>query len=306
MTFGVDDIGDLTGKVFVVTGANSGLGLVTTRRLAARHGHVVMACRSLDKANRARDEVLRQEPLASVEVMPLDLASLDSIARFEEAFAHERIDGLCNNAGVMAIPRRETADGFEMQLGTNHLGHFALTARLWPRLVETAGARVVNVSSLMHRVGRMHFDDLMGERRYDKWAAYGQSKLSNLLFTFELRRRAEAAGAPVIVAAAHPGYAATNLQQVGPEMSGNPFMKRLMAVANRLVAQDAEGGALPQLRALVGDGVVSGDYFGPSRFEIVGPPKRVSCSRRARDEDAARRLWEASLELTGVDYPGLD
>lgn len=306
MTFRVDDIDDLAGKVFVVTGANSGLGLVTSRELAAHHAHVVMACRNPDKAERAREEVLRREPQASVEIMILDLASLDSIAQFAEDFSHERLDGLCNNAGVMAIPRRETADGFEMQLGTNHLGHFALTARLWPRLVATSGSRVVNVSSLMHRVGRMHFDDLMGERSYEKWSAYGQSKLANLLFTFELKRRAEAAGAGVTVAAAHPGYAATNLQQVGPEMSGNAFMKGVMAMANRLVAQDAEGGALPQLMALVGDGVSSGDYFGPGRFEIVGAPKRVSCSRAARDPEAARRLWEVSLELTGVTYDGLD
>lgn len=305
MAFRREDIGDLTGKVFVVTGANSGLGLETTRVLAAHHGHVVMACRSADKAKQAKDEVLSVDPHASLEVVPLDLASLTSIADFAQAFAHERLDGLCNNAGVMAIPRRETADGFEMQLGTNHLGHFALTGHLWPRLEATAGARVVNVSSLMHRVGRMHFDDLMGTRRYEKWSAYGQSKLANLLFTFELERRARAAGSQVVVAAAHPGYAATNLQQVGPEMTGNPFMKGIMAMANRLVAQDAAGGALPQLCALLGDDVASGDYFGPGRFEIVGPPKRVSCSRAARDHEAAARLWDASLELTGVAFAGL-
>ncbi|MEM1030271.1 MAG: oxidoreductase [Myxococcota bacterium] len=306
MGFTEGDVPDLSGRVYMVTGANSGLGYETSRMLARRHAHVVMACRSQERGEHARDEIVRRDPQASLEVARLDLASLTSIERFVRAFAHERLDGLCNNAGVMAIPRRETDEGFEMQLGTNHLGPFALTAGLWSRLVATPGARVVVVTSLMHRLGRVRFDDLMGVRRYGKWAAYGQSKLANLLFFYELDRRVADAGVDVCVAAAHPGYAATNLQRVGPKMAGRPAVAKLASVATRILAQDAGAGALPQLRALAGPGVRSGDFFGPATLEVWGAPVPVSASSAARDPNTARDLWDVSERLTGARFPGLE
>jgi hypothetical protein len=246
---------------------------------------------------------------AQVEAMALDLASLASVRAFSDAF-HARfgqLDALCNNAGVMALPRRETADGFEMQLGTNHLGHFALTARLFDVLRATPGARVVNVSSTMHRVGRIRFDDLHGQRSYAKWSAYGQSKLANLLFTYELARRVEKAGIDLVAAAAHPGYAATNLQTAGPRMEDARWMERITLLGNRVFAQSAAEGALPTLYAATAPDVRGGDYYGPSSLgEMWGPPRKVGSSARSHDVAAAERLWQVSRELVGVGFPGLD
>ena len=296
-----DDIPDQTGRTIVVTGGNSGIGYEAARQLARAGGHVILACRDLEKASAARRSIEESRPRGSVEAMQLDLASLASVRSFAGGFAARRLDVLCNNAGVMALPRRKTADGFEMQLGTNHLGHFALTGLLLGRLLATPGARIVTVSSTAHRMGRIAFDDLQCERSYGRWSAYGQSKLANLLFCFELQRRLEAAGKSAISVACHPGYAATNLQFAGARMEGSSLMESLFALGNRLFAQDASMGALPTLYAATAPDMVGGDYVGPNGFaENWGYPRKVGSSRRSRDREAAARLWEISEELTGV------
>lgn len=302
------DISDQGGRVAVVTGANSGLGSETALALAARGAHVVLACRDASRAQSALDAIRRASPGASIEVLALDLASLASIRAFAEAFGqrHSRLDLLCNNAGVMAIPRRSTADGFEMQLGTNHLGHFALTGSLLPTLLATPGSRVVSVSSSAHRPGRMHWDDLQLERNYGKWHAYAQSKLANLLFAYELDRRLRRAKASAISVAAHPGYAATNLQAVGARMEGARIAERVFDFGNRILAQSAAMGALPTLYAATAPGVQGGEYFGPDSFgEMWGHPRRVGSTARSKDLADAARLWEVSEELTQVRFSAL-
>jgi NAD(P)-dependent dehydrogenase (short-subunit alcohol dehydrogenase family) len=299
------DVPDLTGRTIVVTGANSGLGLEGARAFAGRGAHVVLACRSADRAEAARGGIAASHPQASLEVMPLDLANLSSVRVFGAAFAsqHDRLDVLCNNAGVMALPRRETADGFEMQIGTNHLGHFALTALLLPLLLRTPGSRVVTQSSGMHRIGRINFDDLHGSTRYGRWSAYGQSKLANLLFAYELQRRLVSMGARTISVACHPGYSATELQFAGARMERSALMERVFALGNRLLAQDAASGALPMLYAATAPDVRGGEYFGPEGLgEMWGSPKRVVSNARSRDAAVASRLWAASEDLTGVRY----
>lgn len=302
------DIPHQRGRIAIVTGANSGLGSETALALARKGAHVVLACRDAAKAQSALRTIRGANPAASAEVMALDLASLASVRTFAEAFVarYERLDLLCNNAGVMAIPRRRTADGFEMQLGTNHLGHFALTGLLLPRLLDTPGARVVSVSSSAHRPGRIHWEDLQFERRYRKWRAYAQSKLANLLFAFELDRRLRKAGASAISVAAHPGYAATNLQAVGARMEGARFLEQILALGNRFVAQSAAMGALPTLHAATASEVQGGDYFGPASLgEMWGAPRKVGSTARAKNPADASRLWELSEALTGVRFAAL-
>ncbi len=301
-------IADQTGRIALVTGANSGLGLQTSLRLAQAGAVVLMACRNPDKAAAALDEVRRAAPDADVSTIALDLASLASVreAAAQVLARHDRLDLLINNAGVMAIPRRETADGFEAQLGTNHLGHFALTGLLIDTVMATPHSRVVNVSSNAHKMGRIRFDDLMGERRYERWSAYGQSKLANLLFTFELQRRLTAAASGTIAVAAHPGWAATQLQTGGRGITGGTY---LLAnnLANRAAAQSAAMGALPTLHAATSPDVIAAGYYGPGGpFEIRGLPAAVNPSGRARDAAAARELWARSEELTGVRFDLLD
>lgn len=305
--WGVDDIPDQSGRTLIVTGANSGLGLETTRALAGKGATVIMACRNLDKAARAESDVRASHPGASLEVRELDLADLSSVRSFTQAVLdeHERLDGLINNAGVMAIPRRETADGFEMQLGTNHFGHFALTGLLLPRLLasDAERVRVVTVSSTAHRMGRMHFDDLQLAHGYGDWKAYGQSKLANLLFAFELDRRLRAGEHPVASLAAHPGYADTDLQAVGPRVRGNKLMAGIMKVANAVVAQPADMGALPTLRAATDPSAVGGQYYGPGGLmETRGYPEVVQANDQANSQADAERLWGISEELTGVTF----
>ncbi len=303
------NIPELAGKTIVVTGANSGLGLETTRLLAGRGAHVVMACRTPSKAERAMQTLNEELSNASIDFIPLNLADLSSVQAFAKAYdeKHDTLDVLINNAGIMAIPRRETADGFEMQLGTNHLGHFALTGALMPILLETPGSRVVTVSSLMHRVGSMRFDDLHGRRSYDKWRAYNQSKLANLLFCYELDRRLRVVDADVRSVAAHPGYSATNLQAVGPTLSGSKLAGRFYAFTNKAVAQTARMGAMPSVFAAVGDPVSGGGLYGPEGLgQVRGYPVRVDSSRASHDEVAAQRLWMMSIEATGQAYPMLD
>jgi NAD(P)-dependent dehydrogenase (short-subunit alcohol dehydrogenase family) len=300
-----EQLPDLRGRTVVVTGANSGIGREAAGMLAGAGADVVLACRDPGRANDALAAIRAAHPGGRVEAAALDLASLASVRAFAEQFSrgHERLDVLLNNAGVMAVPRRTTADGFELQLGTNHLGHFALTGLLLPRLLAAERARVVNVSSTAHRAGRMRFDDLHGEARYGRWQAYGQSKLANLLFTFELQRRFEASKARATSVAAHPGYAATNLQFVGPSMSGSRANAIFMSLGNLLFAQDARGGALPLVYAAAAPDVRGGEYFGPGGFaELRGAPKRVPASARAQDAATAAELWRVSESLTGVRY----
>jgi len=296
------NIPDQSGRTAIVTGANSGLGLVTARELARAGARVTMACRDLGRGEAAAEGVRAEVPDARVEVLRLDLADLASVRSFAEG-SPDDLDLLVNNAGVMALPRRTTADGFEMQLGTNHLGHFALAGLLLPSLLRGDGGRIVTVSSGAHRFGRIAFDDLQGERRYRRWPAYGQAKLANLLFAFELGRRSDAAGAPLRSVAAHPGYAATNLQLAAPRMDGSGVKERIMVLANRVFAQSDEMGALPSLYAATVADLPPGAYVGPDgRGEMTGHPTLVGSSAAAQDAGAARRLWEVSEELTGVRY----
>lgn len=300
---------DLTGEVAVVTGANSGLGLHTARELARHGAQVVLACRSPKRAAAAAAELRAALPGAAVEPMALDLADLDSVAGFAERFAagYRRLDLLHNNAGVMALPLMRTRQGFEMQMGTNHLGHFALTGRLLDLLLASPGARVVNTASIAHRWTRgLDLADLNWERKsYKKWDAYGKSKLANLLFTFELQRRLDKAGSAVRAAAAHPGYAATNLQFAGPALERSVFGRLVMGLGNAVLAQPAERGALPLLYAATMSDVRGGDYFGPDGYgEYRGYPTRVGTNRAARNEAAAQALWALSEQLTGVRYLG--
>jgi NAD(P)-dependent dehydrogenase (short-subunit alcohol dehydrogenase family) len=296
-----DRIPDQSGRTAIVTGANSGLGLVTARELARAGARVVLACRNTEKGERALSDCEASAIGAEVELEQLDLASLDSVRAFAERFraGHEGLDLLINNAGVMAPPRRHTADGFELQFGTNHLGHFALTGLLIGALEGRDDARVVTLTSNAHRFGRIAFDNLGGDRHYFRWRAYGQSKLANLLFALELDRRLRAAGSTVKSLAAHPGYAATNLQFAGPPAVDAAVMR----VLNRLVAQDEEMGALPSLYAATEPGLEGGTFVGPDGFlEQGGHPKRVSPNSAARDAEVARRLWEVSEEMTGVRF----
>ena len=304
-----EDVPRLDGRLAIVTGANSGLGLETARALARRGARVVLACRNPERARAAEREIATAASAPDgVEALPLDLASLASVRAFADAIRkrHPALHLLVNNAGVMAIPLRRTADGFEMQLGTNHLGHFALTGLLLDLLLAAPGARIVNVSSAMHRIGRIRFDDLQSERSYGPWRAYAQSKLANLLFTFELQRRLARRGASALAAAAHPGSAATNLQEAGPRERNATLMARATVLGNRLLAQSAAMGALPTLYAATAPDVRGGEYFGPdSWFEMRGHPRRVGATARARDERAAERLWLVSENLTGVRFEAL-
>lgn len=308
MTYGLQAVPDLHGKLALVTGANSGIGFEAAVMLTAKGAHVVLACRDQARAERALLSLRARHPEARAELLPLDLASLRSIRAAAERFAaaHARLDILINNAGVMAIARTLTEDGFETQLGVNHLGHFALTGLLLPRLLDSPAARVVTVSSLMHRGGRMRWDDLDGARRYLRWEAYAQSKLANLLFAFELQRRLAARGVRVQSLACHPGYTSTNLQLVAPTAEGSSLGVAFYRTANRLFAQSAEHGAWSTVYAATSPELHGGDYVGPGGLrELYGAPSRVSASRAARDPELAKRLWALSVERTGVAYEAL-
>jgi len=304
------DLPDLTGRTAVVTGANSGIGFHAALGLARAGARVVMTARDPGRGETALTRARALSPGSELDLAALDLADLASVRAFAAGFAGP-LDLLVNNAGVMATPHRLTADGFELQLGTNHLGHFALTGLLLPHLVDGRAeddprgpARVVTVTSAVHRMGRLNREDLMSEQRYGKWRAYGQSKLANLLFTAELARRVVAAGLPLLSTAAHPGYAATNLQAAGPAMSGQRLVARAMGLVNAVVAQSAEAGALPTLRAATDTHAAGGALFGPFRGSR-GAPVLEKPSDRALDADDAAWLWERSVELTGVRYEAL-
>ncbi|MFD7873313.1 oxidoreductase [Streptomyces sp. NPDC059766] len=299
------DIPGLSGRTAVVTGANSGLGYVTARELARHGARVVVACRSEPRGRAAVDRIGAEVPGAEVEFARLDLGDLASVREFAARFPYERLDLLVNNAGVMALPYGTTADGFETQFGVNHLGHFALTGLLLPALLATPGARVVTVSSMMHALANIDIDDLNSEHGYRRWIVYARSKTANLLFTHELARRLAGAGSDTVAAAAHPGYAATNLQTAGPRAEGRRGAERLMELGNRVIAQPAEAGALPSLYAATAPGVRSDSFTGPSFAMWRGSPAPSRRASWTRDDRVSERLWAASEELTGVTYEGL-
>ena len=295
------DIPDQTGRTAVITGANTGLGYETAAALAGRGARVVLGVRNLEKGRQAVARIAAATPGAEVELQELDLTSLESVraAAAQLRSGHDRIDLLINNAGVMYTPRSTTKDDFELQFGTNHLGHFAFTGLLLDRLLPVAGSRVVTVSSIGHRIrAAIHFDDLQWDRRYSRVGAYGQSKLANLLFTYELQRRLAPHGTTIAVAA-HPGGSNTELMRNLPR----PITAASALLVEPLM-QGADLGALPTLRAATDPGVLGGQYFGPDGFqEIRGYPKVVASSGQSHDVELQRRLWAVSEELTGVVYP---
>lgn len=298
-------IPDLHGHTALVTGANSGLGLETTRALATKGAHVVMACRDQEKGRKAKSVIEESVPGASLELAVLDLSSLAAIRAFAERFRtdHTQLDLLFNNAGVMAIPYRKTQDGFEWQFGTNYLGHFALTGLLLPTLLATPQSRVITTSSIAHVTGKIDFDNLNNERSYTRWSAYGKSKLADLMFAFELQRRLKRVGVETISVAAHPGFSHTSLQSTSVT-EASAVMERLMYTLYG--GQSAAMGALPQLYAATAPSLSGGEYIGPAGlFGLSGYPKKVRASKQAYDEQVAARLWEVSVEMTGVDYATL-
>ncbi len=291
----IDDIPGLDNRLFIVTGANSGIGFEQVKALAAKNAQVVMACRNRDKANDAMQAILAELPEARLEVMHLDLADLSSVRAFADAFRekYDHLDVLINNAGVMVPPFGKTKDGFELQFGSNHLGHFALTACLLDLLEASEQGRVVNLSSMAHKFGKIDFDNLNAENGYSPSKAYAQSKLANLLFTYELERRLARKGSKVRAFAAHPGWSATNLQNTTP----------LLKLLNPVFAQSAEAGALPALRAATQTKIESGTYWGPSGFlEMKGSPVEVPSNVRSHNEEDANRLWAISEQLTGQPF----
>ncbi len=292
-------IPDQSGKTAVVTGANSGLGLVTARELARAGADVVMACRNVEKGEAAAVEIAAAANITRPRVAALDLSDLSSVRAFAEGLEFSELNLLVNNAGIMMTPKEATADGFELQFGTNHLGHYALSGLLLGRLAKAADPRVVTLSSIEHKMGHIHFDDLDFENGYSPRTAYRQSKLANASFGLEFDRRLRAAGSPIKSVLAHPGYSDTNLQTTGP----TGLMKRILVVGNMLLAQDAVAGTLPTLYAATASDVVGGDYYGPDGFkELRGHPTKVKVIPEGRDPEIARMLWEISEERTGVAY----
>jgi len=300
------DLPDQAGRTVVVTGANSGLGYLTSLELAKQGAHVIMAARDLEKGRLAQARILALRPRGSVELRQLDLADLDEVKTFAHRLLdeHKPIDVLVNNAGIMMPPRSLTAQGHELQFGVNHLAHFALTGLLLPLLLEGRDSRVVTVSSDLHKRGHIHFDDLSGDRKYGRVAFYAQSKFANVLFALELDRRLRAAGLPIKSLLAHPGYAATNLQMSGPSGA----LKLFMRLGNRFLAQSAQRGVLPQLYAVAAPEADGGQFIGPDGpKEKKGYPTQVQPAEAARDHSLAERLWLLSERLTGVrtDFAGM-
>ena len=304
-SWSADDIGDQTGRVALVTGANSGIGFETARALADHGAHVLLGCRDQGRARVAADKLEYDLERSSIELLTLDLSDLVAVRRAAEKFLaeHARLDLLVNNAGVMGSPYRQTADGFELQMATNHLGHFALTGLLLDPLVASGRARVVTVSSVVHRIGHIDFDDVAGLKIRNTWSHYGNSKLANLLFTAELSRRLQAAGEPVMAVAAHPGWTRSNLIGNGAALGHGRLRARVGSRFGTVFGQSASHGAWPSLYAATSPDVRPGQFIGPSHLaQLFGPPTVVRPSRQARNLTDAARLWEASEELTGVHY----
>ena len=285
------------GRIVIVTGSSSGIGYETARVLANKQASVIIAVRNLEKGNKALAKIIQQNKDADVRVMELDLANLASVNNFAENFQknYSRLDLLINNAGVMIPPYSKTTDGFELQFGTNHLGHFALTGQLLKLLISTQGSRIVNVSSGAHNFGTLDFDDLNWEKRnYAQWTAYGDSKLANLYFTYELDRKLKEQGINTVVTASHPGWTATELQRTAGDV---------MKYLNGIFAQDITMGALPTLRAAIEEGLKGGEYFGPNGFmEISGYPVKVESNQLSKDRAIAQKLWVVSEQLTSVKF----
>jgi NAD(P)-dependent dehydrogenase (short-subunit alcohol dehydrogenase family) len=297
-------IPDQSGRTAVITGANSGIGYCAARELARHGAEVLLACRSEQRGTEAVARLHAEVPGGRVRFARLDLADLSSVRSFANEYDSDRLDLLINNAGVMAIPYAKTADGFETQFGVNHLGHFALTGLLLPRLLDTPGSRVVSVSSIVHALSKIDLDDLNGERRYRRWIAYGRSKAANLLFIHELARRLHAAGAGTVAAAAHPGYAATSLQTRAAKIEGNRLAEQVMTLGNRLLAQSAEAGALPSLYAATAPAVEPDSFTGPA-LVWRGAPAPSWRASWTRDDRTAELLWTAAEQLTGIRYAEL-
>ncbi|MDM3854806.1 MAG: SDR family NAD(P)-dependent oxidoreductase [Aphanizomenon gracile PMC649.10] len=285
------------GRIVIVTGSSSGIGYETARVLANKQASVIIAVRNLEKGNKALAKIIQQNKDADVRVMELDLANLASVKNFAENFQknYSRLDLLINNAGVMIPPYSKTTDGFELQFGTNHLGHFALTGQLLKLLISTQGSRIVNVSSGAHNFGKLDFDDLNWEKRnYAQWTAYGDSKLANLYFTYELDRKLKEQGINTLVNASHPGWTATELQRTAGDV---------MKYLNGIFAQDITMGALPTLRAAIEEGLKGTEYFGPNGFmEISGYPVKVESNQLSKDRAIAQKLWVVSEKLTSVKF----
>ncbi|WP_242032212.1 SDR family NAD(P)-dependent oxidoreductase [Aphanizomenon flos-aquae] len=285
------------GRIVIVTGSSSGIGYETARVLANKQASVIIAVRNLEKGNKALAKIIQQNKDADVRVMELDLANLASVNNFAENFQknYSRLDLLINNAGVMIPPYSKTTDGFELQFGTNHLGHFALTGQLLKLLISTKASRIVNVSSGAHNFGTLDFDDLNWEKRnYAQWTAYGDSKLANLYFTYELDRKLKEQGINTVVTASHPGWTATELQRTAGDV---------MKYLNGIFAQDITMGALPTLRAAIEEGLKGGEYFGPNGFmEISGYPVKVESNQLSKDRAIAQKLWVVSEQLTSVKF----
>ncbi len=298
------DIPTLDGKVIVITGANSGLGFESAKTFAAKGATVVMTARNATKGQQAKNNILQAQPNANLDLMILDVGDLQSVRTFAEQFQakYDRLDILLNNAGVMAIPRQETVDGFEQQLGVNHLGHFALTAHLLDTITRTPNARIHNVTSSANFTGSINFDDLMGEQSYSRWGAYGQSKLANVFFTFELQERLTAAGHDTLVNTSHPGIVVGNLQANSVEQSDTPLEAWLYRFSQLFIAQDIEMGALPMLYAMTSPDAKGGAFYGPKWFNMRGYPEEKKANSDAYDSAARDRFWSISEELTGVTY----
>lgn len=299
--FNLSNISSQHGRIAIVTGANVGLGFETALVLAGKGAKVILACRSAEKANKAMADIRQQVPDADLVFLPLDLSDLASVRAFAEQFLshYSQLDLLINNAGVMMPPYEKTVDGFELQMGANYLGHFLLTSLLLPTLEATNQSRIVNLSSIAHRTGKIHFDDLHFEKRYSKTEAYGQSKLAMLMFSYELSRRLKAQNYSTLSVAAHPGVANTALTRYMPKL----MMRLLSPLFGLLVSSPAEG-ALPQLYAALGEDIVSGDYTGPNGFNEIRGKQAIKVEPRphALDADVSKRLWEVSETLTGARF----
>ncbi|HVT36947.1 MAG TPA: oxidoreductase [Nevskiaceae bacterium] len=300
------DIPDLSGRNAIVTGANGGLGYYTALELARAGARVTLACRSQRKGEEAMEHIRALVPGADIELMSIDMGDLASVRKFAGAWKRKKrkLHLLVNNAGIVAQPLSRTPQGFELQMGVNYFGPFALTGLLLPLIKSTPGARIVNVASVAHKFGWLPLDDVNWERRrYNEWLGYGQSKLAMLLWTYELQRRLKKSGARAIALAAHPGYAATNLVSSEMRLARHWLGRKALDLGNKLFAHSAHDGALCSLYAATAAAAKGGDYIGPGGLgEMRGPPKKVKSTRASHDAAAARKLWTLSEQLTGVDY----